>query len=237
MAQGAGWARRPAAGRGDTTRGDTTRGDTTRGDPTRGDTTRGDPTRRGELGARGLRVVSGEMYTGWEAIYQDNVERIYRLMFSKVGNRADAEDLTAEVFVAALGPLRVSASVGEVRAYLWATARTVLARHWRATMGREITTIDKDYPQPPAGETTAVSDAPPRADTVLRGLPERYRRILTLRFLSSYSVKDTAAAMGVSVANAKVLQHRALHRAAQLSQNGSGAHRPSPDGVSEEEPS
>jgi RNA polymerase sigma factor (sigma-70 family) len=168
-------------------------------------------------GTRELRVVSDDMYSDWQAVYQDNVERIYRLMFSKVGNRADAEDLTAEVFLAALRPLRVSASVGEVRAYLLAIARTVLARHWRTTMGREITTIDDDYPEP-TPDAESVSAAPQRAEAALRGLPERYRRVLTLRFLHSYSVKDAAAALGISVANTKVLQHRALRRAAELSE-------------------
>ena len=81
--------------------------------------------------APGLRVVDGEFYPDWEAVYRDNVDRVYRLMFAKVGNRPDAEDLTAEVFVAALRPLRVSASVAEVRSYLLTTARTVLAGHWR----------------------------------------------------------------------------------------------------------
>ena len=46
--------------------------------------------------------------------------------------------------MAALRPLRVSASVGEVRAYLLAAARTTLAGHWRRTLGREITTLDDD---------------------------------------------------------------------------------------------
>lgn len=50
------------------------------------------------------RVVDGEFYPDWEAVYRDNVEREYRLMFSKVGNRADAEDLTAKVFLMALYP-------------------------------------------------------------------------------------------------------------------------------------
>lgn len=170
---------------------------------------------------RGLRVVSGEVYTNWEAVYQDNVERIYRLMFAKVGNQVDAEDLTAKVFLAALRPLRVSATVGEVRAYLLATARTVLAGHWRATMGREITSIDEDFAEP-AHYETAVSDAPKRAQATLQGLPERYRRILQLRFLDSCSIKEAAAELGVTVGHAKVLQHRALRRAAQLAEEEQG---------------
>ena len=141
---------------------------------------------------RELRVVSDDTYADWRAVYADNVDRIHRLMFAKVGNRADAEDLTAEVFLAALGPVRLDRSVGEVRAYLLATARTVLARHWRTTMGREITTIDEDQIEV-VRQDDPVSDAPERAAAILDELPERDRRILSLRFLQAYSIKDAAA--------------------------------------------
>ena len=46
-------------------------------------------------------MPTGEAYADWEAVYRDNVDRVYRMMFAKVGNRPDAEDLTAEVFLAA----------------------------------------------------------------------------------------------------------------------------------------
>ena len=61
------------------------------------------------------------------------------------------------------------------------------------------------------------SDAPERVTTILAELPERYERILELRFLESSSPsKKPARAMNISVNNAKVLQHRALRRASQL---------------------
>ena len=164
-----------------------------------------------------LRSVSGASYPDWEAIYLDNVERLYRTMFSRVGNRPDAEDLTAEVFRAALGPLRTSASVGEVRAYLLATASTVLASHWRRRYSVEISSIDVEAEvASPRDEPALESDAPQRVTSILAELPERYERILQLRFLQSSSLKEAARAMNISVNNAKVLQHRALRRAAQL---------------------
>ena len=153
----------------------------------------------------------------WDAIYRDNATWVYRTIFARVGNQPDAEDLAAEVFLAALGPLRISASVPEVRAYLRATARTVLAAHWRATLGREITSIE-DIAEAPESEQ-AISMAPQRVRVVLEALPDNYRRILQLRFLEGCSIKDSATAMGVSVANAKVLQHRALQLAAQANGN------------------
>lgn len=163
---------------------------------------------------RAVPVPEGS-YPDWEAVYQDNATWVYRTLFARVGNRADAEDLTAEVFLAALGPLRISASVAEVRAYLRATARTVLAAHWRATLGREITSIDDIDAAAPDSEE-AISTAPHRAAAALASLPDQYRRILELRFLQGRSIKDSAAELGVTVANAKVLQHRALRLAAQL---------------------
>jgi len=166
-----------------------------------------------------LKAVPTERYADWNAVYQDNATWVYRTIFARVGNRADAEDLTAEVFLAALKPLKITASVAEVRAYLKATARTVLSAHWRQTLGREITTID-ELELAAADSEEAISTAPERVGEVLDALPDNYRRILELRFLQCCSIKDSAKEMGISVANAKVLQHRALRLAAQVNEKG-----------------
>jgi RNA polymerase sigma-70 factor (ECF subfamily) len=161
--------------------------------------------------------VSGEEYADWDAVYRDNVTWVYRLMFTKVGNRPDAEDLTTEVFMAALRPLQLPAPAPAVRAYLIATCRTALARHWTRTLGQQVTTLPAEVEdaltqasaEPGAG-------APQRAARILAALPERYRAILQLRFLDGSSIAEAARALGISVGNAKVLQHRALRRAAEV---------------------
>jgi RNA polymerase sigma-70 factor (ECF subfamily) len=160
-------------------------------------------------------------YQDWEALYADNVARVYRLMFAKVGNRPDAEDLTSQVFVASYPRLRVTAVVAQVRAYLAATARTVLAEHWRRTLGHQVTEIDPDRDDlADLGDVPAATGGAERAERdvarILDALPERQRQILTLRFLRGYTVRQAATELGVSVANAKVLQHRALRAAAGL---------------------
>jgi RNA polymerase sigma factor (sigma-70 family) len=174
-----------------------------------------------DKGVSYLRLVDGDTYADWDAAYLDNVGRLYRLMYARVGNRADAEDLTAEVFKAALGPMRLNSSKGEVRAYLLATSRTVLASHWRRRLGQPVTAIDPDT------DIAALDDLPEsddggearrKAGRILAALPDRYRRILELRFLETCSIKEAAQAMGVSVSNAKVLQHRALRMAATMAE-------------------
>jgi RNA polymerase sigma-70 factor (ECF subfamily) len=138
------------------------------------------------------------------------------MIFARVGNALDAEDLTAEVFLAALRPLRITATVAQVRGYLRATTRTVLAAHWRQTIGCEVTSID-DLPDLPQDVERAVDSASAQqVHRVLAALPNAYRRILELRFLQGRSIKESATQMGVTVANAKILQHRALRLAATL---------------------
>jgi RNA polymerase sigma-70 factor (ECF subfamily) len=154
-------------------------------------------------------------YPNWHAIYADNAIWVHRMLFARIGNHSDAEDLTAEVFLRALKPLRTTARVAEVRGYLRATVRTVLAAYWRDTRNREITSLD-DMPDLPDHAQQAVSRASDQAHLVLDALPQNYRRILELRFLHGCSIRDAAAHMGISVGNAKVLQHRALRRAAAL---------------------
>jgi DNA-directed RNA polymerase specialized sigma24 family protein len=51
---------------------------------------------------------------------------------------------------------------------------------------------------------------------ILARLSERYREVLTYRFLLNYSVAETAAQLGLSEANVKVLQFRALKKAAEI---------------------
>lgn len=164
----------------------------------------------------GLVVLPATGPLDWDAVYRRNIVSIYRLMYSKVGNRADAEDLTSQVFLTALPHIRPSRSPGEAHAYLVATARTVLADHWRRRLGLQLTVIDESAAVAPEQGGSSDVDHLDRIQRLLDRLPPNYRRILTLRFLELQSVRGAAAAMGISVANARVLQHRALRRAAEL---------------------
>ena len=153
------------------------------------------------------------VYPDWESVYHDNIVGIYQLVFRKVGNPADAEDLAEEVLMQTLKTLRLPAAVPAVRAYLVKTARTVLADHWR----RHYAARDaaNELEQVPL-EISANPDAAERAQRLLALLPENFRSILELRFLRGYSVREAADELGVTESNARVLQFRALRKAAQL---------------------
>jgi RNA polymerase sigma-70 factor, ECF subfamily len=153
-------------------------------------------------------------YSTWEAVYRENVVAVYRLLFRHVGNRQDAEDLTEEVFLAALPRLRLPALVREVRGYLAACVRTAAADHWRRHYAAPPGLPFRDLASSHSLEREE-GDAAARVSRLLALLPERMRAILELRFLRGYTVRQAAAELGVTVTNAKVMQHRALRLAAE----------------------
>ncbi len=160
-------------------------------------------------------MLEGALYSDWETIYQANVVKVYRLMFSRVGNRPDAEDLTSEVFVKSLPNLTLPSAVSQVHAYINVAIRSVLADHWRRHYGSPQADIEVDNISRPF-DLTSAADESDRAGRILALLPDGSRRILELRFLRGCSIKQAAGEMGVSPGNAKILQYRALRLAAEV---------------------
>ncbi len=143
--------------------------------------------------------------------YQTHVTAIYQYLYSRVGNRPDAEDLTAEVFVKAVRGMRSDVSVVELRAWLYRVAHTTLVDYWRNYYSEGTTGLEDDISAVEARRPNP--EAVSRVEDLLATLPENYRRVLELRFLRGYSVRETARELGLSESNVKVLQFRALNRA------------------------
>lgn len=143
------------------------------------------------------------------------LELVYAFIFARVGNRADAEDLTQLVAMKAIPRLRQGAPASAIRGYLFATARSVLGGFWSTRLGLSEAELHEDLalpvpPEPPSDE---------RAETVQRilaQLSDNYRRVLELRFLHGYSLKEVAAEMNSTVGAIKVMQLRALRAAAKV---------------------
>ena len=162
------------------------------------------------------RDPAAAVYVDWESVYQDNVVGIYQLAFRRVGNAADAEDVAEDVLIRTLKTLRFPAPVYNVRSYLVKTAKTVLADHWRTHYAAQNVALELEQlpPQGAAGPSNSVASE--RAQRLLALLPDQSRRVLELRFLLGYSVREAAREMGVTESNARVLQFRALRKAAEL---------------------
>ena len=150
--------------------------------------------------------------------YQTHVTAIYQYLYSRVGNRPDAEDLTSQVFMKAIRGMRSDVSLAELRSWLYQVAQTTLADHWREYYAENAGELEEDTTGPPPAEEN--QEATQRVDSLLAELPDRYRQVLELRFLRGYSMRETAQAMNLTEANVKVLQFRALNRAGRQRRRG-----------------
>src|SRR5215469_4492808 len=67
----------------------------------------------------------------FQRLYQENRDLIYRCVLNRVGNHEDAEDLTADIFLKAVGRVDYERPPKMIRQWLLQVARTALADHWR----------------------------------------------------------------------------------------------------------
>ena len=160
----------------------------------------------------------------FERLYQENLGPIYRYVYSQVKNRQEAEDLTSHVFLKAVRGFDITRSVQTGRSWLMQIARTTVADYWRIHYRVVINSLDDlleadwEGPSDPATIDSFVesNNVEERVQGILNALPERFREVLTCRFLLNLSVRETAEKMGLTEANVKVMQYRALKRAAEL---------------------
>ena len=145
----------------------------------------------------------------------EELEMVYAFIYSRVGNRPDAEDLTQQVALKAIPRLRQGSSSASIRGYLFATARSVLGGFWSARFGVAQEELDEGLTAAPP-PVTASAEAADRATRILSLLPDNYRRVLELRFLRGYSIKEVAAEMKATPGSVKVMQLRALRAAAKV---------------------
>ena len=140
-------------------------------------------------------------------VYDDQVEGVYRYLLAWTGDRAEAAELTAQVFHAATGwlPSTIGAE-GEAGAWLIAMARDATAQRPR--------------PSPAAGPARDVVAAVARL-----GEPER--EVVVLRLLLGHSLDHTAHLSGYSRRAAMELQLAACLAIHELTGGPTGL----PDGV------
>ena len=145
-------------------------------------------------------------------MYTTYADDIFRFLLAHVRDIHTAEDLTADTFVKAWKNID-KFDGKQPRAWLYKIAGNNLTDHWRRK------------PQLPLDESIDIVDERPSSEEVLdkkitaghvadsvAQLPKDMRSVVTLRFMQGYSAKQTAEALGISEANVRVVQYRALKK-------------------------
>ena len=139
-------------------------------------------------------------------LYEQNFFRIYAYVVRRVGNRNQAEDLTADVFREALAGIQKFEWRGlPFVTWLFGIASRVVADHWKGA-GRET-----GHPAPesdPAAPEEIERNA--MLFQLVDRLPEAQFRVIHMRVVEQKSIREIAQELGRSEGAVKQLQLRAI---------------------------
>jgi RNA polymerase sigma-70 factor, ECF subfamily len=145
-------------------------------------------------------------------LYENNFERVYAYVVRRVGDRAETEDLTSEVFHHALANLRRFEWRGTpFAAWLYRIAANLISDRWQRSKRENL--VDEPEQIEGAQARNVVFDEVERKATLFRlveTLPEEQRRVVVLRFVEQKSIKDVAREIRKTEGAVKQLQFRAL---------------------------
>lgn len=126
-------------------------------------------------------------------LYKLYVEQVFRYLYSRLGNMHDAEDTTAQTFIAAFESFDRFRQDGHFASWLFAIARNKAMDHFRQRKNTasivEMVDIPVEY-DPLSG--VIQSEQAVAVSKLIQALPEEERELLRLRFLADMSFPEIA---------------------------------------------
>jgi len=148
----------------------------------------------------------------WDAVYADQLPRVFNFFRYRFGRTADAEDLTARTFEKAwTNRHRYRRDVAGFSTWLMTIARNVASDHLRARK-RHVGLEDATVVAPgatPEDEAVRHSDGQ-RLSMLLQRLPDRDRELLAMKYGAGMTNRAIAQATGLSESNVGTIVHRAV---------------------------
>jgi RNA polymerase sigma-70 factor (ECF subfamily) len=145
-------------------------------------------------------------------LYENNFERVYAYVVRRVRDRAETEDLTAEVFHHALANLHRFEWRGiPFAAWLFRIAANLISDRWQRASREQVAGEPEQIEAKPA--SNADLEEVERKATLFRlveTLPAEQRRVVVLRFVEQHSIKEVAREIRKTEGAVKQLQFRAL---------------------------
>jgi RNA polymerase sigma-70 factor, ECF subfamily len=146
-------------------------------------------------------------------LYDMHVARVYRHIYYRVGNTADAEDLTQKVFLKAWQAIgRFKKTASPFLAWLFTISNNLVIDYYRSQksnvpLERGLPYESSDPGPEEAAETNLVKQELNRA--ILRLSPDQ-QKVVMLRFVEGFSSRETASALGKSEVAVRGILFRAL---------------------------
>jgi RNA polymerase sigma-70 factor, ECF subfamily len=145
-------------------------------------------------------------------LYENNFERVYAYILRRVGDRAETEDLTAEVFHHALANLKRFEWRGiPFAAWLFRIAANLVSDRWQKRK-HEPALEEPGQIEAIRGGSAELEEVERKATLfgLVDTLPAEQQRVIVLRFVEQRSIKEVAQAIRKTEGAVKQLQFRAL---------------------------
>jgi RNA polymerase sigma-70 factor (ECF subfamily) len=143
-------------------------------------------------------------------LYETNFERVYAFIARRVGNRDQAQDLTADVFHSALANLsRFEWRGVPFSAWLFRIAANAIADRGKRAAQFHVAEMVEDAGGAAQPQLEEIEHRA-RLFKLVGRLPNDQRRVITLRFAHQKSIAEIAAEIGRSEGAIKQLQFRGL---------------------------
>lgn len=146
-------------------------------------------------------------------LYESHVGQVYQYLLNRLGQPADAEDVTAEVFIRAMRALPSFEIRGApLIAWLLRIAHNQAVNHLkRRSRRQEVDLFDSGMPSDDDPAELAVQrTAFEEVSTAMGTLTSLQQQVLQLRFLRQFTIAETAHRMSRSEKAVKFLQHSAV---------------------------
>jgi RNA polymerase sigma-70 factor (ECF subfamily) len=156
------------------------------------------PTPNASTGAL-ARVTTGRNRAAERALYEQHVDRIFRLALRMTGNAELAEDLTQDIFLRAFDRLHQFRGDSGLGTWLHRVAISVILnaiKKRRTTASRE---VPLDATAPAASNSGAIEmDVRDRVRAAVAQLPEELRVVVLLYDVEGYQHNEIADMLGIS---------------------------------------
>jgi len=148
----------------------------------------------------------------WDALYAEQLPRIYNFFRYRVGHGPVAEDLTSRTFEKAwIARRRYRRDLARFSTWLMAIARNVAVDHWRKQ--REHVPLD-EMAHPHGGERpdewAERRDDEERLNALLAALPDRERELVALKYGAGLTNRAIARQLGLTESNVGTILHRTV---------------------------
>ncbi len=161
-----------------------------------------------------LARLAREDHDAFEVLYRRYVTPVYRYCYARTDNVADAEDLTAQTFLAVVESIDRYRGQRSFPAWLFGIARHKCADHYRqayATRQEPIDDIEPADPEPENVEEHLILDSILACvERLLAYISPDRLEALRLRFWGGLSMQEAAYVMQRSEAALKMLVSRAI---------------------------